>query len=158
MIDAVGRPPSVAADLPGLCERVCALLETSGAEIVLCDVRGVQTDVVTLRLRRIGADGLITTIATPGATYQAARPASMPSDNWVVVASATFDRTGTRLYVGMENGDAVMAIDTLENKVVATIPIGQAAQALLYVPDAVATGDGTQNLEPLGTAGAPVPA
>ena len=60
---------------------------------------------------------------------------------------------GTRLYVGMENGDAVMAIDTLENKVVATIPIGQAAQAFLYVPDAVATGDGTQNLEPLGTAG-----
>src|SRR5437016_13998279 len=64
---------------------------------------------------------------------------------------------GTRLYVGMENDDAVMAIDTLENKVVATIPIGQAAQALLYVPDAVATGDGTQNLEPLGTAGEAAP-
>jgi YVTN family beta-propeller protein len=60
---------------------------------------------------------------------------------------------GTRLYVGMENGDAVMAIDTLANKVVATIPIGQAAQALVYVPNAVPTGEGTQNLEPLGTAG-----
>ncbi len=60
---------------------------------------------------------------------------------------------GTRLYVGLENGDAVMAIDTLENKVVATVPIGQAAQALVYVPDAVPTGEGTENLEPLGTAG-----
>jgi YVTN family beta-propeller protein len=60
---------------------------------------------------------------------------------------------GTRLYVGLENGDAVVAIDTLENKVVATVPIGQAAQALIYVPGAVPTGEGTENLEPLGTAG-----
>ena len=60
---------------------------------------------------------------------------------------------GTRLYVGLENGDAVTAIDTLENKVIATIPIGQAAQALVYVPNAVPTGEGTENLEPLGTAG-----
>jgi YVTN family beta-propeller protein len=60
---------------------------------------------------------------------------------------------GTRLYVGLENGDAVMAIDTLANKVVATIPIGQAAQALVYVPNAVPTGEGTENLVPLGTAG-----
>jgi YVTN family beta-propeller protein len=60
---------------------------------------------------------------------------------------------GTRLYVGNENGDSVMAIDTLENKVVATIPIGQAAQALVYVPNAVPTGEGTANLEPLGVAG-----
>jgi YVTN family beta-propeller protein len=60
---------------------------------------------------------------------------------------------GTRVYVGLENADAVTAIDTLENKVVATIPIGQAAQALVYVPNAVPTGEGTTNLEPLGTAG-----
>src|SRR2546425_2262100 len=33
---------------------------------------------------------------------------------------------GTRLYIGLENGDAVAAIDTLENKVVANVPIGQA--------------------------------
>jgi len=44
---------------------------------------------------------------------------------------------GTRIYVGIENGDTVTAIDTLENKVVATIPIGQAAQAVVYVPNAV---------------------
>src|SRR5207244_4395074 len=37
---------------------------------------------------------------------------------------------GTRVYVGIENADAVTAIDTLENNVIATIPTGQAAQAL----------------------------
>jgi YVTN family beta-propeller protein len=60
---------------------------------------------------------------------------------------------GTRLYVGLENADAVAVIDTLENRVVATVPIGQAPQALVYVPDAVPSGDGKQNLQPLGVAG-----
>ena len=32
---------------------------------------------------------------------------------------------GTRVYVGLENQDAVMAIDTLANKVLATVPVGQ---------------------------------
>src|SRR5438309_6363271 len=59
---------------------------------------------------------------------------------------------GTRLYVGIENGDTVTAIDTLENKVLATIPIGQAAQALVYVPNAVPAGEGREHLEPLGPA------
>jgi YVTN family beta-propeller protein len=59
---------------------------------------------------------------------------------------------GSRVYVGIENGDAMTAIDTLENKVVATIPIGQAAQAVVYVPNAVPSGDGTTNLQPLGLA------
>ena len=63
---------------------------------------------------------------------------------------------GTRIYVGLENADAVVAIDTLENKVLATIPVGQAPQALVYVPDAVPSGDGTQNLVPLGLAGSAV--
>jgi YVTN family beta-propeller protein len=60
---------------------------------------------------------------------------------------------GTRVYVGIENGDSVAAIDTLENKVIANIHIGQAAQALVYVPNAVPAGAGTENLQPLGTAG-----
>ncbi len=60
---------------------------------------------------------------------------------------------GTRIYAGLENGDGVAAIDTLTNKVIATIPIGQAPQALTYVPDAVPTGPGTDNLVPLGLAG-----
>ena len=61
---------------------------------------------------------------------------------------------GTRLYVGLENADGVAVIDTVQNQVVTTIAIGQAPQALVYVPDAVPAGDGTQNLQPLGQAGA----
>ena len=60
---------------------------------------------------------------------------------------------GTRVYVGLENQDAVIAIDTLANKIIATIPSGQQPQALVYVPDAVPNGDGTANLMPLGDAG-----
>ncbi|HEX4355723.1 MAG TPA: YncE family protein, partial [Polyangiales bacterium] len=37
---------------------------------------------------------------------------------------------GTRVYVGLENDDALVAIDTLTNKPIATIPIGQAPQAV----------------------------
>jgi len=60
---------------------------------------------------------------------------------------------GTRVYVGIENGDAMTAIDTLQNKVIATIPIGQAPQAVVYVPNAVPSGDGLANLQQLGVAG-----
>jgi YVTN family beta-propeller protein len=77
---------------------------------------------------------------------------------------------GTRVYVGLENEDKVAAIDTLKNEVIATSPIGQAPQALVYVPDAVPAvsgtnnlamtrmmvvpeGLGTNNLQPLGVAG-----
>ncbi|GAB2913374.1 YncE family protein [Paraburkholderia jirisanensis] len=63
---------------------------------------------------------------------------------------------GTRVYVGLENADAMTAIDTLTNKVIATVPIGQAPQAVTYVPNAVpqdAGGDRTQNLQQLGVAG-----
>jgi YVTN family beta-propeller protein len=41
---------------------------------------------------------------------------------------------GSRGYVGLENEDRLAAIDTLTNKVIATIPIGQAAQAVVYAP------------------------
>ncbi|MGA8962282.1 MAG: YncE family protein, partial [Pseudolabrys sp.] len=44
---------------------------------------------------------------------------------------------GTRVYVGLENEDRIAAIDTLTNKVIATSPIGQAPQAVVYVPNAV---------------------
>jgi ABC-type transporter Mla MlaB component len=44
---AVGGPIT-RADLPGLCERVCALLERSDATVVLCDVRGIDPDAVTV--------------------------------------------------------------------------------------------------------------
>jgi YVTN family beta-propeller protein len=60
---------------------------------------------------------------------------------------------GTRVYVGLENEDRLTAIDTLTNKVIATSPIGQAAQAIVYVPNAVPEGPGTAGLKPLGIAG-----
>jgi YVTN family beta-propeller protein len=60
---------------------------------------------------------------------------------------------GTRVYVGLENDDSLVAIDTLTNNVIATIHIGQAAQAVNYVPNAVPEGDGMQGLQPLGVAG-----
>jgi YVTN family beta-propeller protein len=60
---------------------------------------------------------------------------------------------GTRVYVGLENADRLLAIDTLKNTVIASVPIGQAAQAVVYVPGAVPTGDGLRGLQPLGLAG-----
>jgi YVTN family beta-propeller protein len=64
---------------------------------------------------------------------------------------------GTRVYVGIENGDAVTAIDTSRNQVIATIPNGQAAQALVYVPEAAPTqAAAAETLQPLGLAGAAV--
>lgn len=60
---------------------------------------------------------------------------------------------GSRIYIGIENGDALTAINTLTNTVIATVPIGQAPQAIAYVPNAVPQGDGTQGLQPLGVAG-----
>ena len=35
-------------DLPGLCDRVCALLEGSEAGVAVCNVSGVQVDAVTV--------------------------------------------------------------------------------------------------------------
>ena len=60
---------------------------------------------------------------------------------------------GSRVYVGLENQDGLAAIDTMTNTVIATVPIGQAPQAVNYVPNAVPEGDGKQNLQPLGVAG-----
>jgi YVTN family beta-propeller protein len=61
---------------------------------------------------------------------------------------------GTRVYVGLEHSDALVAIDTLTNKVISTSAIGQSPQALTYVSNAVPDGDGMQNLQPLGLAAA----
>src|SRR6266567_1633248 len=59
---------------------------------------------------------------------------------------------GSRVYVALENGEHCVAIDTVTNKVIANIPIGQTTQALVYVPNAVPNGPGTENLVPLGAA------
>jgi YVTN family beta-propeller protein len=60
---------------------------------------------------------------------------------------------GMRVYVGLEGDDQMTAIDTLTNKVIASVPIGQAPQAIAYVPNAVPNRAGTDNLVPLGLAG-----
>jgi YVTN family beta-propeller protein len=60
---------------------------------------------------------------------------------------------GKRVYVGLENADSLTAIDTATNKVVAEVPIGQAPQAVVYVPNAVPQGSGVEGLQPLGVAG-----
>ncbi len=60
---------------------------------------------------------------------------------------------GSRVYVGNENDDTVSVIDTLDNHVVSTIAIGQAPQALVYVPRAGDPAHPDANLQPLGLAG-----
>ena len=62
---------------------------------------------------------------------------------------------GTRIYIGLENADAVAAIDTLTNKVIATIPSGQSPQGMAYISNAVPSGNGTENLSSLGPSGKP---
>src|SRR5258708_39701182 len=59
---------------------------------------------------------------------------------------------GTRIYTGLENGDRLVEINTLTTQVIATSPIGQGCQAIVYVPDAVPNGPGTQGLVSLGIA------
>ncbi len=54
----------------------------------------------------------------------------------------------SRLYVGLENGDSIAVIDSSTNSVVATVPAGQAPQALVYVSNAVEKGDGKAGLKP----------
>jgi len=77
---------------------------------------------------------------------------------------------GTRVYVGLENDDKIAAVDTLANKVIAESPVGQAPQALVYVPNAIPAESGggyaamttmpvvpdqagRENLQPLALAG-----
>jgi len=42
------RGPIERADLPGLCDRVCALLPERGSSVIRCDVAGVEPDAVTV--------------------------------------------------------------------------------------------------------------
>ncbi len=40
--------PIARDDLAGLCDRICSLLELSGARLVVCDVASVRPDAVTV--------------------------------------------------------------------------------------------------------------
>jgi ABC-type transporter Mla MlaB component len=42
------RGPLAPTDLPGLCSRVCTLLEQGGSPFAFCDVRGVHADAVAV--------------------------------------------------------------------------------------------------------------
>src|SRR3954468_21349345 len=55
---------------------------------------------------------------------------------------------GSRIYVGLENGDAVDVIDTAKNEAITRIPVGQAPQALVFVPDAAGGGGPGANPSP----------
>lgn len=47
-MDFAIRGPIARDDLPGLCDRVCALLRESGDGEVHCDVSGVGVDAITV--------------------------------------------------------------------------------------------------------------
>ncbi|WP_324670941.1 YncE family protein [Hymenobacter sp. GOD-10R] len=59
----------------------------------------------------------------------------------------------SRVYVNLENGDSVVAINTATNTVLAKMKVGQAPMALVYIPNAVPAGSpetanlGTQLVE-----------
>jgi len=83
------------------------------------------------------------------------------TDNFAEVATIPVGRLphgvwpsadGRRIFVGLENDDGLAMIETATNKLVGTVGIGQAPQAIAYVANAVPDGDGRQNLQPLGIA------
>ena len=96
---------------------------------------GGTDKVLVYRRSDVGVPTLVATIAT----------GDLPHGIWG-------SGDGNRVYVGLENGDAVQAIDTIENKVVATIPVGQLPQALVYVTGASTSGAGDSYLGTLGDA------
>jgi YVTN family beta-propeller protein len=54
----------------------------------------------------------------------------------------------SRVYLGLENGDGAQVIDTATNKIVATMPGGQAPQALVYLSHVAPSADDRSNLVP----------
>jgi ABC-type transporter Mla MlaB component len=67
------RGPIAREDLPGLCDRVCGLLAEAEAEVLACDVGGVDPDAVTvealarlqLAVRRRGCRVLLVQASDP---------------------------------------------------------------------------------------------
>jgi YVTN family beta-propeller protein len=56
----------------------------------------------------------------------------------------------TRVYVALQNSDAVDVIDTATDKVIRTLHVGQDPMALVYVADAVPAGSGRRGLSQQG--------
>ena len=55
--------------------------------------------------------------------------------------------------LGLRMRTSLVAINTLTNKIITRSPTGQGPQVIIYVPNAVSNGPGTQRLQPLGIAG-----
>lgn len=100
-----------------------------------------RTPAGTLAYVTIGGENLVKVFSTgPNARQVASIPVgALPHGIWS-------SDDGSRVYVGLENGDAVDVIDTAANRPVARVPVGQAPQALVYVPRAVPAGGGMDNL------------
>ncbi|MBB3220529.1 YVTN family beta-propeller repeat protein [Pseudoduganella umbonata] len=83
----------------------------------------------------VGGENAVKVYSTgPAATLVATIPTgALPHGIW-----ASDD--GTRLYVGLENGDGVEVIDTASNRVIARMGGGQAPQALVYLSDVALPG------------------
>jgi|RhiMethySRZTD1v2_1073278.scaffolds.fasta_scaffold1731620_1 ABC-type transporter Mla MlaB component len=47
-VELAFRGPIARSDLPGLCDRVCAILGATRSAVALCDVAGVDPDAVTV--------------------------------------------------------------------------------------------------------------
>src|SRR5436190_21809121 len=66
------RGPVERVDLPGLCRRICRLLEDSGANILVCDVSEVEPDAaavdalarIRLAARRHGCEARLSSAST----------------------------------------------------------------------------------------------
>lgn len=119
-------------DCGPLCNHV-ALVDSANGNFAYVTVGGEN---IVQVYRRGDSPKLVTTIPT----------GDLPHGIWG-------SDDGTRVYVGLENQDSVVTIDTLSNRIIATIPVGQQPQALVYVPQAVPDGAGAANLMPLGDAG-----
>ncbi|RZT08404.1 40-residue YVTN family beta-propeller repeat-containing protein [Duganella sp. CF402] len=91
----------------------------------------------------IGGENLVKVYSTgPQAQLLASIPTgALPHGAW------TSD-DNSRVYIGLENGDGVQAIDTATNKVVATIGGGQGPQALVYLSNVAKSADDRSNLVP----------
>jgi YVTN family beta-propeller protein len=100
-----------------------------------------KTPAGTLAYVSVGGENAVKVYGTgPKATLVTTIPVgALPHGMW------TSD-DGSRVYVGLENSDAVDVIDTASNKVVARVPVGQAPQALVYLSHAVPSGEGKDNL------------
>jgi YVTN family beta-propeller protein len=123
------------------------LLETIDTGPITNHVNFARTPKGTFAYVTVGGLNVVKVFRTDGFAQVATIPVGqLPHAVWP-------SGDGTRVYVGLENDDALAAIDTATNTVIVNIPIGQAPQAIVYVPNVAPNPDDRQNLQPLGVAG-----